>query len=197
MNNVLIVYDTRSGSTKELALSVQKVIRAEGRTAVLSHFSEVTDMNNFETVIIGSPMRYGSFNKNILGFVRRFEQDLAKRRVYLFLSLMHFTDGGEGVVPGGHIFVDPGLAAAGESEGGGDVRHSLSYCMNSIHASAPSLTPKGIAFLGGRLDLSRIGFVERIVMGMRLSFKAMKKAGDLTNPAAAEEWAAAILRAEG
>ena len=68
---VLIVYDSRTGNTEEMAKAVSKGIEENGLTPVLRNVDEasVDELPNVKAVILGSPVYYGLPTGKIKGFI--------------------------------------------------------------------------------------------------------------------------------
>ncbi|MCP4132049.1 MAG: hypothetical protein GY754_13830, partial [bacterium] len=70
MKRMLIVYDTVSGSTGEIAEIIEKELAGKGfaveRTTAAQCGSDT--LKSFDGVIIGSPMRFGKFNAPVRKF---------------------------------------------------------------------------------------------------------------------------------
>jgi len=68
---VLIVYDSRTGNTEEMAYAVSKAIEENGMEPVLKKVDEasVDELLNVKALILGSPVYYGLPSGKIKGFI--------------------------------------------------------------------------------------------------------------------------------
>ncbi len=100
---ILVAYDTVHGSTGEIAEFVGKELRKEGNTVDVRRVSEVTDVNNYQAVVVGSPMKREKWTEDALDFLNRHKQALSQLPVAMFytcLALLGRTleDGLKGVM---------------------------------------------------------------------------------------------------
>ncbi|MBR9678625.1 MAG: hypothetical protein GOU97_05025 [Nanoarchaeota archaeon] len=87
MKRVLIVYDTKHGSTKKVSEWVKQGVEAKGVGCVVKHVSEVTHLG-YDAVIIGSPIYYEKPTKLVTGFLSRNQESLKNRVVGVFVVCM-------------------------------------------------------------------------------------------------------------
>ena len=73
---ILVAYDTIHGSTAEIAEFVGKELRKEGNTVDVRRVSEVTDIDNYQAVVAGSPVKRENWTEDALDFLNRHKQAL-------------------------------------------------------------------------------------------------------------------------
>lgn len=75
MKSVLVLYFSRGGHTARIARRVWETIIAEGNQADLMSVMEADreglDWNKYDTVIVGCPVIYGKFDRQMVAFVNR------------------------------------------------------------------------------------------------------------------------------
>ncbi len=83
---VLIAYESRYGATKEIAERIAEVLRQLGLEVVVQPAGQVIDPACFDAFIIGSAAYFFHWMKQPTKFVRRNQDLLAHRPVWLFSS---------------------------------------------------------------------------------------------------------------
>jgi len=88
MIRALIVYGTRYGATASTSGEIAEVLRKEGFEVRVVNAKEekVRDISEFELVVVGSGMQIYRWTGEAEGFLKRFHDELAKRKVALFVS---------------------------------------------------------------------------------------------------------------
>jgi menaquinone-dependent protoporphyrinogen oxidase len=91
MMRVLVTYATRAGSTREIAETIAGVLNEAGAITSLRPVSEVSDVRDYDAVVIGSAVRMGKLLPEAVKFVRRFQADLALKPTAHFVvcSTLH------------------------------------------------------------------------------------------------------------
>ena len=82
MADVLILFASREGQTEKIARRMAAVLAAKGHTVQLrnvDHTSRDLDLGRYQAILVGSPVRVGSYLPSIVRFVR--EQRAALERV--------------------------------------------------------------------------------------------------------------------
>ena len=143
----LIVYGTRYGATAEAAEEIARILREEGFNVRVINLKEekVHDISEYELVVVGSGMQVDKWVGEAERFLKRFREDLAKKKVAFFVSsaLTSFYR-----VQGKKAEVD----SAREK-----------YLQQK--AAAYSLKPIAMAMFGGVLDFNKMGFLARKTLG--------------------------------
>lgn len=92
INNTIIVYASRRGTTAKYAQSLLKFIDGNVDLCSLNERgNSMPDMSFYDTIVIGGPIQYGKNNKLVLSFVNNNIDLLRTRRLGLFVT--SFYDG--------------------------------------------------------------------------------------------------------
>jgi menaquinone-dependent protoporphyrinogen oxidase len=83
---VLISTASKHGSTADIGRSIADVLTGEGIEARILAPEEVTSLDSYDAIILGSAVYAGRWMKPMRELVDRFEGELAGRRVWLFSS---------------------------------------------------------------------------------------------------------------
>jgi menaquinone-dependent protoporphyrinogen oxidase len=84
VNNILVCYATRYGSTVDIARIIGKELEAAGHNVVVSPILDVEDPAKYDAIIIGSPLYMGKWLAEARDFVSRFRFPLNERPVAVF-----------------------------------------------------------------------------------------------------------------
>ena len=87
INNTLIVYASRHGTTTQYAKSLLKLL--DGNVDLCSldeRANSMPDMSFYDTIVIGGSIHYGKNNKLVVSFVKNNLEVLRKRRLGLFVT---------------------------------------------------------------------------------------------------------------
>lgn len=89
---ILVVYESRHGSTREIAEHIAEGLRVYGEWQVTLRIAgQVTDLSPYRAVVLGSPVYDGRWLPEAEDFVRDHEHELARRPLWLF-SVASFGD---------------------------------------------------------------------------------------------------------
>jgi menaquinone-dependent protoporphyrinogen oxidase len=83
---VLVTAASRHGATAEIAAAIARVLRLRGIETVELPPAEVTDIDTYDAIVLGSAVYVGRWMQPALSFVSRFETRFANRSVWLFSS---------------------------------------------------------------------------------------------------------------
>lgn len=101
--NVLIAYASKTGTTAECAVLLQKELH--GAEVTLADLSESTpDPADFDAVIVGSYVRFGKTDKRVSAFLRQNEAILSEKYLGLFLccgEIQNMEDYVKKLIPAG------------------------------------------------------------------------------------------------
>ena len=86
MNNVLVTYASRSGSTAEIANKIAEVLRTNGENVSVQPVANVTDLGAYDAVVLGSAVYVGHWMKEAVEFLESHENALSTRPVWIFSS---------------------------------------------------------------------------------------------------------------
>jgi menaquinone-dependent protoporphyrinogen oxidase len=83
--NVLVVYATWTGVTRQVAEAIGKRLEADGATVTLAEASKVKDVRSYDAVVVGHSVHAGKLAGHSVGFGKRFAQELTQKPVAWFL----------------------------------------------------------------------------------------------------------------
>lgn len=86
MNNVLVTYASKSGSTAEIANKIAEVLRSKGKNVSVLPAENVTDLSACDAVVLGSAVYVGHWMKEAVEFLEKHEAALSTRPVWIFSS---------------------------------------------------------------------------------------------------------------
>ena len=91
MSNILIIYSTTDGHTREICLRLKAVIEHEQQHARLVSIDESTDLDlrSFDKIVIGASIRYGKHSPLVTEFIERNEHMLnAKPNAFFSVNVV-------------------------------------------------------------------------------------------------------------
>ena len=136
---ILVTYATRAGSTIEIAAAIGNALSERGFSVDIKPVKELPGLNGYRAVIIGSAIRMGNWLPEAVEFVKANQQELNQMPVSLFTVHMLNT---------------------GEDETSRNAR--LAY-LNTVR---PMLSSAEEVFFSGKMDFSRLSFMDRFVAKM-------------------------------
>jgi len=135
---VLIAYETRFGSTAEVADAVADVLRDGGITVEVRRASEVADPAPYDAVVVGAPVYSRRWLTAACRWVGRHERLLERRPVWFFALGIRVPDG-------------PHASA----------RHTLRL-LRRLHQMAPTVVPRDVALFAGAVNPAIVGIREQL-----------------------------------
>src|ERR1051326_2302430 len=84
MNEILIAYATKHGSTHEVAESVAAHLAQMGFEAHTLPANRVPSLDEYRAVVLGAPLYMGRWHGDARAFLRRFRHELATRPFAVF-----------------------------------------------------------------------------------------------------------------
>lgn len=87
MAKALIVYGTRYGATEMTAKEIADVLSREGLDVEMVNLKDekVRDIGDYELVVVGSGIKINRWTKEPDKFLKKYQKDLAKKKVALFV----------------------------------------------------------------------------------------------------------------
>jgi menaquinone-dependent protoporphyrinogen oxidase len=142
----LIIYGTRYGATTETSKEIATVLREEGfETKVVNAKDEkIKDISEYELVVVGSGMQMGKWTGEADDFLKKFQQELGRKKLAIFVSSMKQVSEREGKPE--------------------DVSSSHKVALEDKVAQF-SLHPIALGFFGGVIDFNKMNFLFRRTMG--------------------------------
>ncbi len=94
----LIVYGTRYGATTSTSEEIAKVLRGEGFDVKVVNAKEekIKDISPYELIVVGSGMQMGKWTGEAEDFLKRFQKELAQKKIAIFVSSMKTVTEREG-----------------------------------------------------------------------------------------------------
>jgi menaquinone-dependent protoporphyrinogen oxidase len=78
MANILLIYSTTDGHTREICQALQRVISQENNQVTLTSIEDVSglDIGSFDKIVVGASIRYGKHSRKVYEFVKTNEKIL-------------------------------------------------------------------------------------------------------------------------
>lgn len=160
---MLVAYDSKLGSTAEVAKFMGSVLSEQGASIAVKPLSEVDDLDAYDSVIIGSAIRYDRWLPNAKTFVIENKKTLSKVPVSFFFTCL--------------TLAKPTPAALLKAEGYAEKLRSL----------APEVKPVAVGGFAGVLQFVRTPWPARLALRM-LSIATGVKEGDYRDWEAIRSW---------
>ena len=90
-----------------------------------------------------------------------------------------------------HLYIDPSFSAPGSPNARIKMmenNHTLSYYLKHFLKNVPKVTPAGIAFFKGCLNIESLSFMHRMIMRIAMFALPEIKDGDFLNPDSIKSW---------
>jgi menaquinone-dependent protoporphyrinogen oxidase len=111
---VLVCYASRYGSTGEIAKAMAEELEKKGITTDIARVEDVTVMEGFSAVILGSPLYMGKMLPEAREFVHKFRGPLNRLPLYVFVAgytfrerLEEYLKSGEDAIDAIRLYVNP------------------------------------------------------------------------------------------
>lgn len=94
----LLVYGTRYGATASTSAEIAKVLQSESFDVTVANAKEekIKDISLFDLIIVGSGLQFGRWTGEAEDFIKRFQEELAQKKVAIFISTMKTVTEREG-----------------------------------------------------------------------------------------------------
>ena len=138
-SKVLVTYASRAGSTGEIGEAIMKRLCTDGFDADLREVSRVESLDSYAAIVLGSAVRYGGWLPEMLKFVQRHRDTLARRPLAYFSACSKAKD----------------QSAASLAE-------MASYAKAAREIAAPATE----AFFAGKIDMAKLSFFDRMMVRM-------------------------------
>ena len=138
----LIVYGTRYGATACTSEEIAKVLQGVGFDVkvVNAKDEKIKDISSYELVIVGSGMQFARWTGEAEDFLKRFQKELAQKKVALFISTMKTVT---------------------EREGKTEELKKTRKMELEDKVTKYNLQPIGLGFFGGVLDFNKMNIITR------------------------------------
>ncbi len=158
---ILVTYATRAGSTVEVATAIGESLSKRGFAVNVKPVKEKPNLAGYQAILMGSAIRMGSWLPEAVDFIKANQQALNKLPVALFSVHMLNT---------------------GSDDASRTAR--LAY----LEAVRPLLNQAEEAYFAGKMDFSRLSFLDRFVAGLVKAVEADHRDWDKIR-----SWAPAML----
>jgi menaquinone-dependent protoporphyrinogen oxidase len=166
MTKILVAYATKHNSTAEIASAIGEILRQTATFQVeVQPMEAVEDLTPYDAVVLGSAVYVGQWQSKAADFLKKNEQRLARRPVWLFSS----GPTGEG---------DPASLMKGWR------------FPETLQPVADFIKPRDIALFHGKLDPDDLNFFERGAVKM-----VKAPTGDFRDWDMIRQWASNIAKA--
>jgi menaquinone-dependent protoporphyrinogen oxidase len=187
MKKILVAYSTNSGSMVEVAQAVGEELGKGGNQVDVCSIKDITSIEQYNAVVVGAPVIMG-WHTPTVSFVKKHQAELSKLPVAYFLTAMSLTHEGDHMDREISISVDPQLARPPKNPGKLSFREGYATVDNYLQTAlkaAPSVKPVSVAFFGGKLDLARLKWWQKLFV----SYVVQAKPGDYRNWPFIRQWA--------
>ncbi|MGE5530648.1 MAG: flavodoxin domain-containing protein [Bacteroidota bacterium] len=133
---VLVAYASKSGTTAEVAEAIAEALRAQKLSVDTLPVDSVAGLSEYSAVVLGSGVRIGKWLPQALAFARKHQSALATLPVAIFTVHM---------------------LAVGADEESRQHREAYTAAVRDI------VRPRAEAFFAGRIEMSRLSLVERLM----------------------------------
>jgi menaquinone-dependent protoporphyrinogen oxidase len=142
----LLVYGTRYGTTASTSEEIAKILQGEGFNVKVVNAKEekIKDISPFDLIIVGSGMQFGRWTGEAEDFLKRFQKELAQKKVALFVSTMKTVT---------------------EREGKTEELQKTRKMELDDKVTKHNLQPISLGFFGGVLDFNKMNIITRKTIG--------------------------------
>jgi menaquinone-dependent protoporphyrinogen oxidase len=142
----LLVFGTRYGATAGTSEEISKVLQAEGFEVkvVNAKKEKIKDIANYDLIIVGSGMQFARWTGEAEDFLKRFQKELAQKKVALFISTMKTVT---------------------EREGKTQELEKTRKMELEDKVGKYNLQPISLGFFGGVLDFNKMNIITRKTLG--------------------------------
>jgi menaquinone-dependent protoporphyrinogen oxidase len=142
----LLVYGTRYGATASTSEEIAKILQGEGFDVKVVNAKEekIKDISQFDLIIVGSGMQFGRWTGEAEDFLKRFQKELAQKKVAFFVSTMKTVT---------------------EREGKTEELQKTRKLGLEDKVAKYNLQPISLGFFGGVLDFNKMNIITRKTVG--------------------------------
>jgi len=188
VKKILVAYATNAGSTVDVAQAVGEELGKNGDQVEVSQVKDVTTIEQYDAIVVGGPMIMG-WHRATVSFVKKHQQALSRVKVAYFLTAMSLTQVDYHNPGEMAIFVDPRLAKPPKDPKRLSFREryaAVDEYLQPVLNAAALVKPVTVAFFGGKLDLFRLNWWQRLFVLIVIQAQP----GDYRNWPFIREWAA-------
>lgn len=188
---VLIIYDTESGSTKEVAEIIGEEMDKLKAESDVRNIIDIDDISEYDAIIIGSPNWYGKPTPKIKKFLKRHNKKLIQKPFAFFFTCMCLTKIAGENSPELIVYEDPQFNIIPKPENEMNMwqkSHAGSFYRKQLSKIIMDVMPVSVAVFKGRLDFGRLSFFHKVLMKFISWIVKEVKIGEYLNPNAIREW---------
>ena len=189
MGKILVTYDSGYGATADAAKTIAGSLASEGLNVDLSLVG-LKDPGGYDAALIGSPIRLSQCTPKIKKFLKRNQTALTCMQVAFFFTCMSVTyDESEIELP---LYIDPCFYDPNKPRARIKLmenNHAASYYLKRFLKIIPGISPLGISYFKGRLNMSQLSMFHRLVMRFAMFALPEIQNGDYLNKVAMRDWA--------
>jgi len=135
-DKVLIAYASKCGSTGEVAAAIAEELTARGKAVDVRLVQNVSTLNGYQAVIVGSAIRMGQWLPEAVEFVETHQQALRQLPTAFFtVHMMNL----------------------------GDDETSRKNRLAYLDPVRKIMTPQQEVFFAGKMDMARLSFLDRLI----------------------------------
>jgi menaquinone-dependent protoporphyrinogen oxidase len=136
-NRILVTYASKAGSTMEAAERIAKNLGSQNLTVDIQPVGKVTDLMQYQAVVLGSAIRAGNLLPEVKAFVEKHQAQLSQKYFGIFIVCLTMKDKTEENYKTVSAYLEP-------------VRSQIKPDKEGIFA--------------GVMNSSKLGFLERMLM---------------------------------
>ncbi len=142
MKNIVIIYSTTDGHTREICSRLQKIIEQENHQVTLIPIEDASEveLNKFNKIVIGASIRYGKHSKMIYEFISNNQKILDEKP---------------------NAFFSVNVVARKPDKNRPETNPYLKKFLSQI-----SWKPKELAVFAGKIDYQKYTTVDRLMIRM-------------------------------
>ena len=164
---ILVTYASEYGSTQGVAEAIAKHLCQDGFAVDVIYIGHLKNIDNYEQIIIGSPIHYDRWMKEAELFVEKYQEVLAQKYVAYFFTCLTLSKKSE------------------------KTRQQAQGYANELLALNSKVIPKNIGQFAGVLDYSKFSFSFRILARGMFAVLGVKE-GDYRDWSAIKKWSNSI-----
>jgi menaquinone-dependent protoporphyrinogen oxidase len=163
IEKILVTYATRNGSTKEVAEAIGEGLQARGSEVDVVPIANVDNIILYDAMVIGSPIRSGSWLPEAVEFVAKHRRVLCQAQVAYFAT------------------------CATLAEDTPETRRTALSFLAPVLEAVPDVQPCDVGLFAGAYDVKKLSFPLRLMM----MTKRLPQ-GDFRDWSAVQHWAQEI-----
>jgi len=136
-NKTLIAYASKAGSTIEIATHIAETLSKKGIQVDLMPVEKVTDLSEYQSIILGSAIRMGNVLPEAMKFVENYQTELQSKTFGLFIVCLTLNQDTE------------------------ENRKIVSDYLNPVRAL---VKPASEAMFAGVMDLKKLNLLEKVMV---------------------------------